>query len=229
MAGRSDANIPFRLYRWSLAAGLAAFSAAYVALDASAQLPEKGKYGKTLVAHFRVPPEIVAKYASFTASPPKPGDSPVISAMTADSVDWVSPAFDVKTSGNPHTLVVTMTGSAKADGGAGAVWTAGWKLDTGVTVQQLLPGLAKPEAKAGEWFMVTGASPTTFKEDRSVSVDLGLVRTRNMDIASVQIDVWSGAADVGFLDVIGGWPARLVIFGLVLMVLWRLGFRRPRR
>jgi hypothetical protein len=149
--------------------------------------------------------------------------------MTADSVDWVSPVFDVKTSGNPHTLVVTMTGSAKADGGAGAIWTAGWKLDSGTTVSTLLPGLAKPEAKAGEWFMVTGASPTTFKEDRSVAVDLGLVRARNMDIASVQIDVWSGAADVSFLDVVGGWPARLVIFGLVLMALWRLGFRRPRR
>jgi hypothetical protein len=229
VAERSGASVSFRLYRWPLAAAFAAFCAAYVPPDASAQLPEKGKYGKTLVAHFRVPPETVAKYASFTASPPKPGDSPVISAITADSVDWVSPVFDVKTSGNPHTLVVTMTGSAKADGGAGAIWTAGWKLDTGMTVQQLLPGLAKPEAKAGEWFMVTGASPTTFKEDRSVAVDLGLVRARNMEIASVQIDVWSGAADVGFWDVVGTWPGRLVIFGLVLMVLWRLGFRRPRR
>jgi hypothetical protein len=213
-----------RLYLWSLA--IAFF---YVPLDTSAQLPEKGKYGKTLVAHFRVPPETVAKYASFTASPPKPGDSPIVGALTADSVDWVSQTFDVKTSGNPHTLVVTVTGSAKADGGAGSVWTAGWKLDSGTSVKTILPGIAKPEAKAGEWFMVTEASPTTFKEDRSLAVELGFVRARNMEIASVQIDVWSGAANIGFMDVIGTWPARLVIFGLVLMALWRLGFRRPRR
>lgn len=37
-----------------------------------------------------------------------------------------------------------------------------------------------------------------------------------------------GAADIGFLDVVGGWPFRLVLFGLVLIVLWRLGFRRRR-
>jgi len=93
------------------------------------------------------------------------------------------------------------------------------------TTLNVLPGFAHAEAKAGEAFTVTAAAPpTSFKEDRNVSVFLGLVNARNIELRSVHVQVWSGFAPTSFLDVLG--PARWLLVGLVMLVLWWFWFKR---
>ena len=89
----------------------------------------------------------------------------------------------------------------------------------------MLPGLAKTEAKAGEAFTVTAAAtPSSFKEDRKVAVALALVNARNIEISSVRVQVWSGLVPTTFLEMLG--PARWLLVGVVMLVLWWFWFKR---
>lgn len=72
--------------------------------------------------------------------------------------------------------------------------------------------------------MIAAATPISFKEDRRVAVSLGLVNARNIEITGVRVKVWSGLAPTSFLDVLG--PARWLLVGVVMLVLWWFWFRR---
>lgn len=195
---------------------------------APAQTSEERAYGSKIVAEYDLPAEQIAKFAAFQPSTPDKHESAVVNTLLADTEDWSGPAFDAQQSGNPYTIVVTISGNAKTDGPASTLWNAGWEIhheNGDQTALNVLPGLAKTEAKAGETFTVTAAAtPTSFKEDRNVSVFLGLVNARNIELRSVHVQVWSGFAQTSFLDVLG--PARWLLVGLVMLVLWWFWFRR---
>jgi len=175
-----------------------------------------------------LPPEQIAKFAAFEPSGPIPGESAITSTLLAKTEDWTGPAFDGNTSGNPYTIVVTLSGTAKTDGPSATLWNAGWAIlsENGNQARlTVLPGLAKTEAKAGEAFTVTAAAtPSSFKEDRKVAVALALVNARNIEISSVRVQVWSGMAPTTFLEVLG--PARWLLVGVVMLVLWWFWFKR---
>jgi hypothetical protein len=117
---------------------------------------------------------------------------------------------------------VTLSAIAKEDGAAATLWNSGWALqsDNGNQMQlNVLGGLAKTEAKAGEAFTVSVATrPVSFKEDRKVGVVLALVNTRNAEIKGVHVQVWSGMAPISLLELLG--PARWILPGLVMLALW---------
>jgi hypothetical protein len=190
--------------------------------------PTERAYGKKIVADYQLPVEQIAKFTAFEPSGPVKGESAIISTLTAKTEDWSGPRLDGATSGNPYTIVVTVSGTAKADGPAATLWNAGWAIqsENGDQIRMtVLPGLAKTEAKGGEAFTVTAAAtPTSFKEDRAVAVALGLVNARNIEIGSVRVQVWSGMAPTSFLDMLG--PARWLLVGVVMLVLWWFWFKR---
>jgi hypothetical protein len=196
-----------------------------VAAAAAAQ-GSPGTHGKHRVASYRVPDATLVKYASLKPAAPKPGESALTNVLLADTVDWVSPALDVKANANPYTIVVTVTGRTRAAGDATSMWNAGWKLDSGETVFGALPGIAKTGAGAGDPFKVTATRATSFKEDRTVSVSLGLVNARNLEILDVEIDVWSGVGGGSFADKVLAF--RWAILGAILLALGFFGFRRMR-
>jgi hypothetical protein len=185
-------------------------------------------FGKKIIAEYELPPEQIAKFAAFEPSGPTKGESALTSTLLAKTEDWTGPAFDAVTSGNPYTIVVTLSGSAKLDGPSATLWNAGWAIlseNGNQTRLTVLPGLAKTDAKAGEAFTVTAAAtPSSFKEDRKVAVALALVNARNIDISSVRVQVWSGMAPTSFLEVLG--PARWLLVGVVMLVLWWFWFKR---
>jgi hypothetical protein len=194
----------------------------------TAQCATERAYGRKIVAEYDLPPEQIAKFAAFEPSAPVKGESTLTSTLMAKTEDWVGPQIDGVTSGNPYTIVVTITGTAKADGPAATLWNAGWNIysENGDQMRmQVLPGLAKTEAKAGETFNVTAAAaPSSFKEDRKAGAALSLVNVRNMELKSVHVQVWSGMAPISFLEVLG--PARWVLVGVVMLVLWWFWFKR---
>ena len=210
--------------------GIAAVLACAVSLSSFCSVTlaaDERAYGKKIVGEYDLPPEQIAKFAAFEPSAPEKHDSTLTNTLLAKTEDWSGPPLDAPTSGNPYTIVVTLSGTAKADGPAATLWNAGWEIRSengNQTRLTILPGLAKTEAKAGETFSVTAAvTPTSFKEDRNVAASLGLVNARNIEIRSVHVQVWSGMAPTSFLEVLG--PARWLLVGVVMLVLW-FWFRR---
>jgi hypothetical protein len=187
------------------------------------------KFGRKIVAEYDLPPEQIAKFAAFEPSAPDKHESTLTNTLLAKTEDWSGPPLNAVTSDNPYTIVVTLTGTAKADGPAATLWNSGWEIrsengnQTRLTVH---PGLAKTEAKAGETFTVTApGGPISFKEDRNVAVSLALVNARNIEIKSVHVQIWSGMAPTSWLEMLG--PIRWVLLGVVLVVLWWFWIR-PR-
>jgi hypothetical protein len=200
----------------------------FLCFSTSALCASERAYGRTIVAEYDLPPEQIAKFAAFEPGAPPKGESAIVGTLLAKTEDWVGPQIDGVTSGNPYTVVVTITATAKADGPAATLWNAGWNIysENGDQMRmQVLPGLAKTEAKAGETFSVTApAAPSSFKEDRKVGAALSLVNVRNLELKSVHVQVWSGMAPISFLEVLG--PARWVLVGVVMLVLWWFWFKR---
>lgn len=187
---------------------------------------QEKKYGKHLVAEYRIPVEVVEKYAEFKPSGPKPGENKIEAVLFAKTEEWSGDFFDAKAAGNPYNIVVTLTGTAKADGDALTMWHAGWKLNPQESVHNALSGLSKLQAKAGERFTVTAvARPTSFKEDRNVAPLLGFVRSSNVEIRSVDVAVWSGMPKASWLETLFAFKYLMVglaAFGAV----WWLRRRR---
>ncbi len=210
------------------AAWLSSAALLLLCFSTTARCETERAYGKKMIAEYELPPEQIAKFAAFEPSAPVKGESAITGTLLAKTEDWVGPQIDGVTSGNPYTVVVTITGAAKADGPATTLWNAGWNIysENGDQMRMtVLPGLAKTEAKAGETFSVTApAAPSSFKEDRKVGAALSLVNVRNMELKSVRVQVWSGMAPTSFLEVLG--PARWLLVGVVMLVLWWFWFKR---
>ena len=191
---------------------------ALAALEARADLTTKpGEYGKTLLMDVVLPPSQLDKFQSFKPSKPDPNESKMINALSADSVDWFGETLLGNSTTNPYTLVVSIEGTAKADGDIATMWRAGWKLEDGSSKIALLPGLAKTGVKAGERVTMTrAAAPFRFDKDKTVAPMLSLVRADNVVIDHIQVQLWSGMGSPTGLQ----WfmNNRLLMVGLVMVV-----------
>ena len=200
-------------------------AALMVAADGGAQdKSKKGKYGKVLVAEYRLPAETIGKIAAFKPSAPGPGENKVEAVLLASTEEWYGPPIDVKYASNPYTLVVTLNGTARADGDALTMWQAGWRLDGSERRYTALSGLSKLGAKAGERFTATAAAtPSRFKDDRNnIAVALAFVKSSNVDVQSVDIQLWSGIASASWIEALGAFSYLLVAVVLAALVwFWR--------
>lgn len=180
------------------------------------------KYGKVLVAEYSIPADTLEKFANHKPKPPPPGGSAIEKVLLTDTEEWYGPSIDVKSTANPYTMVVRMTGTALAEGDAATMWQAGWQLDGGRRYS-ILPGLSKPGAKAGERFSVTvPVGGVSFKEDRTTGVALAFVNKRNVRIESVDVELWSGIASTSWREMLGAFSyllTALVFFALIWF--WR--------
>ena len=207
-----------------LALGILA-SADVRATGNEASSPEPGLYGRTLLLDVRMSPDQLARYASHKASKPSPGESALVNAMIADTVEWIGSPIDTRVKDSPYTMVVTLTGTAREDGDVGTLWQSGWKFDDGTTRSTPFPGLSRNGVKAGERIEVTKpSSPISFKEDRSLAPVLSFVRSSNVDIDSVRLQVWSGMARTTPLQFLMAY--RYALVGVVMLGLAMIWLRR---
>jgi hypothetical protein len=175
------------------------------------------KYGKNIVLQFQLPAETIEKLNAHKVEKPAPN---------ASTVDWYGPATPLKSSGNPYNIVVTVSGTAKAEGEITSLWQAGWRLEDGVSQLTAIGGLGQSKAKAGEKVTMTAAArPTSFKEDRNAAPALSLVSVKNIDIQGVRVEVWSGIGSTTWLDMLAG--SWYVLVAGMMFVLWWFWFR-PR-
>lgn len=175
---------------WLAAAALSAVSVA-PASSRPADAP-----GEQLVARYRLPPEKIARYAAM-ARGQSPEEGGRIESMFADRAPWVGPEHRAGAGRNPYTLVLTVSGVARAAGDVHSQWQAGWELiESPVASRELLlslSALARKGVGAGQALTLSARSaPVSFRGERQVAPMLGLVQARNFEIREVQIEVWSG-------------------------------------
>ena len=188
---------------------------------------EPRAYGHQLVAQYQLPPDTIARYAAMAAGTALDA-SPRENSMFADRSPWVGPMQRAGVGRNPYTLVLTVRAVARTAGEAYAQWQAGWEVhESPVASRELLmavPRTARTGLVAGQVLTLTASSGrVSFRGERSVAPMLGLVQMHNLDISSVELQVWSGEAPKAW-PVLPWSPATLLALGVTCLLV-SLGFR----
>ena len=181
---------------------LLAFMSSLATADSSTAEPIRtGEYGKELVTTASIP---LSKFS--------------------DRDDWVGAAATMDSKKNPYTIIVTVEGTARADGDVSMLWNAGWSVG-GISKMRPAMGGAVRNVKAGEHVVVRRAAPPSqFEVDKEAAPAVSLVRVENLDIQRVDMELWSGFAKMGWLDWIRSMP--ILAFGVVMLVVAILFLRR---
>ena len=156
---------------------LAAVTLGSSADSTTAQPIRAGEFGKELVATSSIPVEAFVK-----------GD------------DWQGAHMTMDSKKNPYTIVVTVEGTAKADGDVSMLWSTGWATSN-INKQQPAMGRPVTGVKAGEHVVVRRAGPPgQFTSDKDAAPLVSLMRVDNLSIEHVDVELWSGFAKLGWKD-----------------------------
>ena len=192
---------------------------------------EPRAYGQRLVAQYRLPPHVIARYAALAAGTAI--DAPTREhSRLADRSPWVGPLQRAGVGHNPYTLVLSISGVTKSDGDVYAHWQAGWEVqESPLASRELLmamPRMSRTGVTAGQALTLTvNSARVSFRGERSVAPILGVVQTRNLDINDVELQVWSGAAPLEWA--VPPWTgAALLTLGLALLLIGLGVKKRPR-
>jgi hypothetical protein len=190
-----------------------------VALSGAA-VAQSSPYGKTLVATFPATSGMVDTLNDFRPSKPRPGENPIEAAQNADTVGWKGTPIKGEPSGSPYTLVLSLRGTALADGDATSMWQLGWGKDDDKESLSLLAGVGQTKVKAGQTITVTAAAKSGhFETPKTVVPIAKLVNLKNFKLESAEIQVWSGFGQTGwrsyFFPMLGAFLG-LVFLGVVL-------------
>ncbi len=151
------------------------------------------QYGQIMIAEYDIPAQTIARFAAHAPSADDPNESKLINNLLADTEDWVGPAQTLDAATNPYTLVVTLTGKARADGDVATMWQSGWQMEDGTKRLNPFPGLFRSGVKAGESVVLVRPSPPTrLSANNLVAPVLGLVRADNFEFESVRVQLWAG-------------------------------------
>jgi hypothetical protein len=172
---------------------------------------EPTAYGKNLVRTQDLSADTLARFIRVNAAKAVNAKPNV-----EDERDWIADPVAVA-SGNPYTLVVRVSGTALGDGEVSASWSGGWLLE-GTTRLFPMIGAPKSGVMPGERVTLVAVSmPVSFKEDRTMSPALGFIGANNIRMDAVQFEVWSGAGETNFVEVLWTWSPLLIgllAFGL---------------
>jgi hypothetical protein len=154
-----------------------------------------GKFGKTLVDTYEIPPKTLAEWAEAPAPRKSTDGSPLENILMANTIDWFGPQFKADAAKNPYTIAVILQGRTKQAGSAITTWQAGWRYEDGMFRGSALPVNADHDSQPGESVTLVGAVPSRFDSDKEVSVYLGLVNVDNFEFVSARVELWQGIAD----------------------------------
>lgn len=201
-----------------VAAGLAFF----YAMPAASSPPRA--YGRELVAQYQLPAEAVARYAALATAASRTETAGDRTAWT-DNALWVGPQQQVGIGRNPYTLVLTVSGVARAAGDIRAHWQAGWEVrESPLATREVLMSLGAQQTggtTAGAPVTLTAVSaPLTFRGERQVAPMLNLVNANNLDISDVHLQVWSGSAPLVAWPVVSAPRPALLGIGALCLLMW---------
>lgn len=185
---------------------------------------DKRAHGRELVAQFQLPSETVARYAALASASSRDGatgerPAPIDNAM------WVGPMQQVGIGRNPYTMVLTVSGVARASDDIRARWQAGWEVrESPLATREVLMSVGSQfegRTQAGAPVTLTAVSaPLSFRGERQVSPLLTLAHASNLDIRDVQLQVWSGAAPFMAWPAVSAPRPALLGLGALCLLLW---------
>jgi hypothetical protein len=179
--------------------------AALSAGDGRKPLPSSREFGTRLVAQFDVPDEALDRFRKHVATAASKKLSPLENTLLATTADWISEPVSIDSTKNPYTVVVTLTGTAQAAGDITTMWLAGWSQE-GTARQTPMTGLMRNDAKAGERVTLTSSGGvTSFTADQKLSAAIGLIKSANVNIEAVHVQVWSGVPKASAREIIQGY------------------------
>lgn len=200
---------------------------------------DKRSHGRELVAQFQLPGDAVARYVALAGASSRDAPASERTALIdSDSAVWVGPLQQVGIGRNPYTMVLTVSGVARADSDVHARWRAGWEVrESASATREVLLGVGtqhEGRTQAGAPVTLTAVSaPVTFRGERQVSPLLSLVHANHLDISNVQLQIWSGSAPfVAWPALSAPRPALLGLGALCLLLclfLRRTAGRAPAR
>jgi hypothetical protein len=201
---------------------VAAVLAFFYAVPAASSSPRA--HGRELVAQYQLSAEAVARYATRDDAT-RERDSGL------NNEQWVGPPQQAGAGRNPYTLVLTVSGIAKAAGDVRTHWQTGWEVRESpvATREVLMPvaGVSGRRVAAGAPVSLTAiGNPLSFRGERQVAPMLSLVNAHNVDIQDVHLQVWSGPAPLVAWPVVSR-PA-LCVIGALCVLGW-FGLRRGVR
>lgn len=194
------------------------------ALALSAAQAAPTRYGKELLSVHEMPEDVIAKLngGGKPIGQPKPGESPMVSALLADSRgEWTGDEFKAPQKGNPYVIVIHAKVTSLSGGEMNSLWETGWVIND-VTRLGMVPGFTKAKAGAAAEFTAV-STPVSFKEDRAVRAKVALKSSSNMKFESVRIEVWSGLGSSSWLQRF--WAFIPALIGVV-MIGWFVWSRR---
>jgi hypothetical protein len=166
------------------------------------------QYGKVLYGQWNVPRDTIEKMLAYKGT---------------FGVLWSGPQLDLKASGNPYTIVIKLTATAKTDGDVTGNWQAGWGIeDKGETLFPVI-GLHARKVKAGDPLVLTAATPTSMKEDRKAAPVIRAWELKNVDIAGIEVSLYSGMGKGTWRDSAPLWGGIVI---LIFLGVWWFLFRR---
>ncbi len=201
---------------------VAAVMAFFHAVPAADTTPRA--YGRELVAQHQLPADAVARYATRAAAAVH-GDTSAERTVPVDPAPWVGPLQQAGAGRNPYTLVLTVSGLAKAPGDVRTQWQAGWEVRESPVatreVQMQVTGQANAVAAAGVPVSLTAIGmPVSFRGERQVAPMLDLVNAHNMDITDVRLQVWSGSPPMVAWPVLSAANPALLGLGALCLLAW---------
>jgi hypothetical protein len=211
-----------------MAAAVVAF---FYAVPAAGNQPRA--YGRELVAQYQLPADAIARYTAVAAAAAHSETMPRERAARSDDAFWIGPQQAAGVGRNPYTLVLTVSGVARAAGNVHAQWRAGWEVhESPAATREVLMSVNAQHAGAtasGAPVTLTAVSaPLSFRGERQVAPLLNLVEVSNLDISDVYLQVWSGSAPfVAWPALSAPRPAWLGL-GTLCLLMWFF-FRRPVR
>jgi hypothetical protein len=200
---------------------VAAVLAFFYAMPAASGQPRA--HGRELVAQYQLPAETVARYAALATGAAR-AETASDRTTWADNTMWVGPTQQAGVGRNPYTLVLTVSGVARAAGDIRAQWQAGWEVrESPLATREVLMsvGSVMHGTAAGAPVTLTAISaPLTFRGQRQVAPLLNLVNANNLDISDVHLQVWSGSAPLVVWPALAAPRPALLGAGALCLLLW---------
>ncbi|MES2414018.1 MAG: hypothetical protein V4614_09465 [Pseudomonadota bacterium] len=172
------------------------------------------RFGKTLLRSYELPADSLDAYNLAMHSPEDQR-----AKMLAAIPPWTGSEFRTANGGSPYTLVIKILGAAADSDDISARWQLNWGATAGV-----MPPLGEPGARKGEPIQLALASePALLEDGRLISPSVSLVRLNNLRLERVRLEVWSGAGETSWLDVLMDWwklPATAAVW-VALFFYWR--------
>ncbi|MDB5965416.1 MAG: hypothetical protein JWQ72_1916 [Polaromonas sp.] len=188
-------------------------------LLAPAAHAQSSPYGKTLVRSYEIPAGLLDRYNDAVQGR---ADAEALSKLE----NWVGVAFSAGGTASPYTLVVKVLGFAVEDDDLGVRWQLSWSGAPGA-----MSGMGASGIRPGQPVqLVVASEPVVFPADREVVPSLALAAAKNIRLERVRVEVWSGAGELSFANLLAEWwfvAAGVAVWAGVLLFLWHERRRAP--